>query len=140
MVVRLLTSVLLLVLPSLVYGSTTTIKVRNDSGSLQLSSSPDKVNISGSLTVNVSVTGVVPDDLPLTIEVADNLLTPVYEDRQLTLDNGILGKSVPVTFSSSSQVPLQEESIHVRVSITFDGTSVDAESYIIDNRGEHIKV
>jgi hypothetical protein len=149
MVVRLFTPVLLLVLPSFVYGSTTTINVFNDSGSLELSSSPDNVTISGSLSVTVCIAGEVsvnnlPTDLPLKIEVADNLLTPKYKDNiELVRVKGVkgcrgFGDSVPVTFSSSSQVPLQQRPIPVTISTTLDGTPAVVKSQIIDNRGEHI--
>ena len=141
MVVRLLTSVLLLVLPSLVYGNSITRKVLHGSGSLQLSSSPDRVALSGILNVTVNLTAAVtPDlvaDLPLDIEVTDNSITPMYKDKHFEIIRGDYCKSIPVMFNSSSKMPLHEEPIPVRISMSFDNTLVSVTSSIVDNRGKH---
>ena len=140
MVGFILTFVLLLVPPSLICGTTTTINVA-DSGSLQLSSFPDELTISGSLNVTYTVTGVDLDEkLPLNIEVTDNLLTPLYEDSTTVLydqEAKSYTKSVPVTFSSSGQMPLQEQPILVTVSTSFHNITVEVMSHITDNRGKH---
>ena len=143
MVVRLLTSALLLVLPSLIYGSSTTRKVLNGTGSLQLSSSPDRVAISGTLNITINLTAAItPDlveDLPLDIEVIDNSITPMYEDKNFEVIRGGYCKSILVTFNSSSKMPLHEEPIPVRISMTFDNTlvAVTPTPSIVDDRGEH---
>ena len=144
MVGFILTSVLLLVLPSLICGTTTRINV-TDSGSLQLSSFPDNLTISDSLNVTCIYTGKDKpgaNDLRLNIKVTDNLLTPLYyEDNKkigYDMEADSYTKNVQVTFSSSSgQMALQEQPIRVTVSTSFHDISVEVTSNITDNRGKH---
>ena len=142
MVVRLSTFMLLFVLSSVIYGTNITIEVLNGSGSLQLSSFPDRVAISGVLDVIVNLTGRIslndiPDDLPLNIVVADSGINPVYRDLNLKHQSGYLTKTVPVIFSSSSKIPLLKEPVPVRISVSFAGTPVEVTSNIIESRGKH---
>lgn len=146
----LLTSTLLLMFPSVLFGKASKVPVFDDSATLTLSCYPQEVPlISGTLSVTVVVASESEvdqaklEDVHLSITVNRNGITPKAKSLDAPFDpdfdsDSSYGKIIPVTFSvSSTLLPLQQDPIPVMVLASLESTPLtNVTASIIDNRGE----
>ena len=146
MVRLLLSSVLLLVLLSVIYGKSTTIEVFNESASFELKGYPDTINLTDTLTVTLTlmagleVTGPHAKDiqsLPLIISTIDDGISFTKQAAKvLNTTNKSIIKLFSVTFGMPANVPPRREPIPMNISASFDDQQVAIVINVIDNRSE----
>ena len=147
MVMRLLlSSVFLLVLPSVIYGKSATTEVLNKSASFELKGYPDNIDLTDTLTVTLAlmadldVTGPHAKDvqsLPLLVSTTDDGISFTKQVANvLNTTKKSITKLFSVTFGMPANVPPRRERIPINISASFDDRQVAIIINVTDNRSK----